>query len=127
MTVDHIAIYVKDLEEAKNFYIKYFNATANKKYTNPNTKLETYFLSFENGTRIEIMNRPNLEDKLRNNLSFGLIHIAFKVGSKSGVEALTNKIEADGYNVVSKPRTSGDGYYESCVSDSDGNLIEIVA
>lgn len=127
MKIEHVAIYVKDLEKAKAFYTKYFNATANNKYTNPKTKLETYFLSFESGARLEIMTRPNLSDSTKEIFSTGIIHIAFKIGSKESVDELTKKIERDGFKVVTYPRTSGDGYYEACIADTEGNFIEIIA
>ena len=127
MTMDHIAIYVRDLEAAKNFYVKYFNAVSNAKYRNPKTLLETYFLSFDSGARIEIMTRPDLTDASKEAFRTGFIHLAFKLGSKELVDAKTRQLEADGYKIVSMPRTSGDGYYEACISDGEGNLIEIIA
>ena len=55
----------------------------------------------------------------------GYIHIAFSVGSKERVDSLTAQLQTDGYEVVSGPRTTGDGYYESCVVGIEGNQIEI--
>lgn len=127
MTIDHIAIYVRDLEASKCFYIKYFNAVPNKKYRNPKTLLETYFLSFDSGTRIEIMSRPDLKDIPVENLKTGLIHLAFKLGSKDLVDEKVEQLKTDGYEIVGNPRITGDGYYEACVSDNEGNFIEIVA
>lgn len=53
------------------------------------------------------------------------VHLAFSVGSKAKVDELTEWLEADGYKVISAPRTTGDGYYESCVKGFEDNLIEI--
>jgi lactoylglutathione lyase len=126
MKINHIALYTNDLEQMKSFYLKYFNASSNQGYHNPNTGLRTYFLSFEDHTRLEIMNRPNLNQITPVPLQTGYIHLAFSAGSKEAVDQLTTTLEQDGYTVLSKPRTTGDGYYESCVLDPDGNQIEIV-
>ena len=55
----------------------------------------------------------------------GYVHIAFSVGSRERVDELTERLRSDGYEVLSGPRTTGDGYYESCVVSVEGNLIEI--
>ena len=127
MKIDHIAIFVRNLEATKEFYVKYFNAIPNQKYRNPKTLLETYFLSFDSGARIEIMSRPDLSELQPELLKIGLAHFAFKLGSKESVDAKVAQLKADGYKIVGNPRTTGDGYYEACVSDNEGNLIEIIA
>ena len=126
MKIDHVAIYVKDLEAVKEFYITYFGATAKSKYHNPKTGLETYFLAFDGEERLEIMARPELPENQKNALQYGYSHVSFRVGSKQKVDELTHRLKSDGYLVVSGPRTTGDGYYESCVLDSENNQIEIV-
>jgi len=126
MKINHFALYTNDLERMKSFYMRYFNATSNQGYHNKNTDLRTYFLSFEDNTSLEIMTRPNLEESASSPLTVGYIHLAFGVGSKDKVDQLTSTLEQDGYIVSSKPRTTGDGYYESCILDPDGNQIEIV-
>ena len=55
----------------------------------------------------------------------GFIHVAFSLGSKEKVDELTTRLKEDGYEVVSGPRTTGDGYYESCVVGIEGNQIEL--
>ncbi|ONI44215.1 glyoxalase [Candidatus Epulonipiscioides gigas] len=125
MKIEHIAIYVRDLNIAKKFYETYFNAKSTSLYHNKNTGFKSYFLHFESGSRLEIMNLPILEERNKNNKHIGLIHLAFSVGNKDKVDQLTEQLRADGYEVVSNPRTTGDGYYESCVLDPEGNLIEI--
>ena len=125
MKIDHIALYVKDLEVSKTFYETFFKAKSNELYHNPKTGLRTYFLSFESGARLEIMWRPNLSEPSDKVMSEGLIHFAFSVGSKEAVEALTQKIIDEGYTCFSAPRNTGDGYYESVILDPDGNTIEI--
>lgn len=127
MFIEHVAIYVNDLEENKRFFEKYFNAKSNEMYHNKNTGLKTYFLSFENGARLEIMTRPNMEENKKELMQTGFIHLAFKLGSKEKVDLLTERLANDGYKVLSGPRTTGDGYYESCILGPENNQIEIVA
>ncbi len=125
MKLDHIALYVFDLEGAKNFFIKYFGATANEMYHNPRTGLKTFFLSFADGARLEIMQHPDVVATQFKPMHQGYIHIAFSVGSKEKVDALTHRLEKAGYKALSGPRTTGDGYYESCVQAFEDNIIEI--
>ena len=125
MRIEHIAMYVNDLEATKNFFIKYFNATANEGYHNKTTDFRSYFLSFDDGARLEIMKKPQMEDAEKTLTRTGYVHIAFSLGSKEAVDELTEKMKNDGYNVISGPRTTGDGYYESCIIGIEGNQIEI--
>ena len=125
MRIEHAAMYVKDLEKAKEFFIKYFGAVPNEGYHNKNTDFRSYFLSFDEGARLEIMTRPSMDDAEKTAARTGLIHLAFGVGSEEKVDELTARLQADGYEVLSGPRTTGDGYYESCVVGIEGNLIEI--
>ena len=125
MKIEHIALYVEDLEETKNFFIKYLGAKANNGYYNPRTNFRSYFLSFEDGARLEIMRRPEMVNLPKEAARTGYAHIAFGVGSREKVDALTAELKADGYEVVSGPRTTGDGYYESCIVAMEGNQVEI--
>ena len=125
MYIEHIAMYVNDLEKTREFFVKYFNATSNEGYHNKTTDFRSYFLTFDNGARLEIMNRPQMSDEEKGFNRSGYIHIAFSLGSKDAVDVLTERMKNDGYNVISGPRTTGDGYYESCVIGIEGNQIEI--
>ena len=125
MKIEHVALYVEDLEETKNFFIKYLGAKANNGYHNPRTNFRSYFLSFEDGARLEIMQRPEMVNLPKEAARTGYAHIAFSVGSREKVDALTAELKADGYDVVSGPRITGDGYYESCIVAMEGNQIEI--
>lgn len=125
MKIEHIALYVEDLEENKNFFIKYLGAKANNGYHNPRTNFRSYFLSFEDGARLEIMQRPEMVNLPKEAARTGYAHIAFSVGSREKVDALTTELKADGYDVVSGPRITGDGYYESCIVTMEGNQVEI--
>ena len=125
MNIEHIALYVNDLEKAKEFFMRYFGATPNERYHNPTTDLYTYFLTFDNGARLELMHRPDMVAGEKALYRTGYTHLAFRVGSKEKVDSLTRRLKEDGYQVISGPRVTGDGYYESCVLAVEGNQIEI--
>ena len=125
MIIEHIAMYVNDLEKARDFFVKYFHAKSNDGYHNKTTNFRSYFLTFEDGARIELMCHPDMQDIEKEIRRTGLIHIAFSVGSKEKVDELTQILKNDGYEVLSGPRTTGDGYYESCIVGIEGNQIEI--
>lgn len=125
MKIEHIAMYVNNLTEARDFFVKYLGAVSNDGYHNKNTDFRSYFLSFDDGARLEIMNKPSMENAEKTLTRTGFIHVAFSVGSKEKVDEITAMLKADGYEVISGPRTTGDGYYESCVVGIEGNQIEI--
>lgn len=133
MYINHIAVYVHDLEAAKAFFVRYFGGTPNRMYHNPRTGLRTYFLTFDDGARLEIMQRPgiNPDTELADTapdttiLRHGYTHLAFSVGSKQSVDALTRQLADSGYKVLSGPRTTGDGYYESVIRAFENLLLEI--
>lgn len=126
MNIDHLAMWVNDLEGMRNFYESQFGAKASAKYHNPTTDFSSYFLSFTAGARLEIMQKPNIATKGEsNNEHLGLIHFAISVGSKGKVDSFTEKFRNDGLRIIGEPRTTGDGYYESIVLDPEGNRIEI--
>jgi lactoylglutathione lyase len=127
MKIEHVAIWTNNLEQLKSFYETYFMATANEKYVNPKTHFESYFLTFpQGGARLELMHKPEVGcGEKTTQLITRLAHVAFSVGSMAAVDALTVRLENDGFVAASKPRTTGDGYYESCILDPDGNVVEI--
>ena len=125
MKIEHIALYVNDLEAAKDFFVRYFDAVPNAGSHNPRTDFRSYFLTFGEGARLELMNKPGMSDLPKPAVRTGYAHIAFSVGSREKVEELTARLKADGYEILSGPRTTGDGYYESCVLAVEGNQIEI--
>ena len=125
MRIEHVALYVNDLEKAKDFFVTFLNGKANNGYHNPNTNFRSYFISFEDGARLEIMTRPELIEQQKHPYRTGYTHLAFSVGSKAAVDELTARLDEAGYSVSSGPRTTGDGYYESCIVGLEDNLIEI--
>ena len=124
MKIEHVAMYVNDLEGARDFFVKYLGGVSNDGYHNAED-FRSYFISFDDGARLEIMNKPVLKDQEKIIERTGYSHIAFSVGSKEYVDELTERLRQDGYEVVSGPRTTGDGYYESCIFAIEDNLIEI--
>lgn len=91
MYIEHIAMYVNDLEAAREFFIKYFYATSNEGYQNKTTGFSSYFLSFDNGARLEIMKKPVMEDGEKTLTRTGYVHLAFSLGSQEAVDELTEK------------------------------------
>ena len=125
MKIEHIAMYVNDLEFARDFFVTFLGGKSNDGYYNENTGFRSYFISFDDGARIEIMKKIEMEDLRKSLNRTGYAHIAFSVGSKEKVDELTSILGANGYEVISGPRTTGDGYYESCIVAIEGNQIEI--
>jgi lactoylglutathione lyase len=127
MRIEHIAVWVRDLEVTKAFYEKYFGASAGALYENQGKQFSSYFLSFDDGCRLELMQMPGINEQYqayqRQNL--GLVHFAVSVGSKEKVDELTDRLRNDGFTIASEPRTTGDGYYESVVLDPEDNIVEI--
>lgn len=127
MRIEHIAIWVQDPESVKNYYSRYFGASIGKEYHNPAKNFRSWFLSFQDGARIELMHNPDIP--LSKNSAYqqftGLVHFAVSVGSKEKVDALTSTLKEDGFEILDAPRTTGDGYYESVVLDPENNRIEI--
>ncbi|MFM2612860.1 VOC family protein [Vibrio campbellii] len=127
MKIEHIAIWTERLEELKAFYEKYFNAVSNDKYHNPTKQFSSYFLSFESGARLELMSMEGVTacEKSHAMQVTGLAHFAFGLGSEQAVDQLAKTLVDDGYQWIDGPRQTGDGYYESCILDPDGNRLEL--
>ena len=125
MRIEHIALYVRDLEAARDFFVNFLDGYSNDGYHNPKTGFRSYFITFDDGARVEVMNKPGVTDAPPDLNRAGWIHVAFSVGSLEKVDALTARLRESGYEVLSGPRTTGDGYYESCVVAVEGNQIEI--
>ena len=124
MHIEHIAVWTYDIKRLKSFYETYFEAQASAKYINAEKQFESYFLTFASGARLELMQTPTVVPAHEGQFS-GYAHLALSAGSEAQVDSLTARLRKDGYQVVSGPRCTGDGYYESVVRDPDGNRIEI--
>ena len=127
MKIEHVAIWVNDIDKVCEFYRKYFGGTIHPVYHNPAKQFTSRFITFESGTRLEVMHRPNITPMfhVEHSEHLGFAHLCFSVGSKEDVDRLTRQMSKEGIQVVGQPRTTGDGYYESVVLDPEGNRVEI--
>lgn len=126
MYIEHIGLWVRDIDTVAAFYVKYFGARSGALYRNPRKGFESRFLEFTSGARLELMTRTDVDSRSEAEL-LGLAHVAIAVGSETSVDALAARLRADGVAVDSGPRRTGDGYYECVVRDPDGNRVEIAA
>ena len=127
MEITHIGIWASDLDAMKAFYTHYFKGVSNDKYTNSIKKFESYFITFESGAKLELMRKESISKAKNKEEEVGIAHIAFSLGSKDEVLLLTEQLRSAGIKIVSEPRTTGDGYFESVVLDVEGNRIELLA
>lgn len=127
MRIEHVAIWVNDIDKVCEFYRKYFGGTIHPVYHNPAKQFTSRFVTFEGGARLEIMHRPDITPTfhVEHSEHLGFAHLSFSVGSKEDVDHLTRQMSKEGIQVVGQPRTTGDGYYESVVLDPEGNRVEI--
>lgn len=127
MKIAHVAIWTKDLERLRAYYQRYFGAMANEKYINAKKGFESYFLTFDGGAKLELMSRTDIDVRAtdRDGEVLGYAHLALSIGSKDNVDALCQRLAADGVKILDGPRTTGDGYYECLIVDPDGNRLEI--
>ncbi|TLX77815.1 glyoxalase/bleomycin resistance/extradiol dioxygenase family protein [Labilibacter sediminis] len=125
MRIDHVAFWVRDLEKMRAFYQEFFGMSCGERYENSAKGFTSYFLSFKEGDRIEIMHKTDHQTKVDQSVLLGFTHLAISVGSKQRVDELTELIRSMGYEIIGEPRYTGDGYYESVISDPEGNHIEI--
>lgn len=129
MKLEHVALWTRDLEGMKDFYVRYFGATPNEKYTSVHDfgeEFASYFFSFGGDCRLELMQMARIPegDSGNGNETLGLTHISFELDSKEELDAMAATFERDGHKLIGKPRTTGDGFYEGCVLDPDGNRVE---
>jgi lactoylglutathione lyase len=117
--IDHVAAWVSDLERARTFYERWFGASAGPLYSSSKRDFKSHFLSLDSATRLELMASPAESPRPA--------HIAISVGSREAVDELIKQMEGAGVSIVSRPRITGDGYYEAVIADSEGNLVEITA
>ncbi|MCU0359077.1 MAG: VOC family protein [Cyclobacteriaceae bacterium] len=128
MILEHAAIWTRQLETLKEFYVTYFNGVANNKYINPAKGFESYFISFSTGARLELMQRAAIPENNNDTVNvqhLGLIHLAFGVNSMAEVDEKAEQLRAAGFPILSGPRKTGDGYYEFETLDPDNNRLEV--
>jgi lactoylglutathione lyase len=126
LKLDHVALWAVDIERMRTFYEKYFDARSNPKYENERKRFSSYFLTFPGGGRLELMHRPDVQRLPDSQTEFlGYAHLGVQLGSRAAVDALTKRLQSDGFPLLDGPRRTGDGYYESMVADPEGNRIVI--
>jgi lactoylglutathione lyase len=127
MRIDHIAIWTKHIDKMRHFYEKYFEGKSGDKYINPRKNFESYFIEFDTGSRLELMEKLEVDSKLHDDIEnyLGITHFAIATGTRSKVDQLTEQLRSDGYKIIGEPRVTGDGCYESIVLDPEGNKVEI--
>ena len=128
MILEHVAIWSNDIEKLKAFYCSYFSAVSNELYHNASKNFKSYFLSFETGARLEIMQKPEIPGNLNDTIvaqHLGIIHLAFGVNTMQEVNDKATELQNDGFAILSGPRKTGDGYYEFETLDPDNNRLEV--
>jgi lactoylglutathione lyase len=128
MTLDHVAIWTTQLESLRDFYVKYFGAVANSRYTNESKQFHSYFLTFKSGARLELMSMPGIPCNTNDTIvkqHLGIIHLAFGVDIIEEVDQRAVELKAAGFPILSGPRKTGDGYYEFETLDPDNNRLEV--
>lgn len=126
MRIEHIGLWVKDLERMRDFYVTQLGGQAGPLYENPRKGFRSYFISFDNGARLELMSQVGRQESPASLTTCGYAHLAFALPGKTAVDETVRYLEAAGYVITGRPRTTGDGYYEAVAQDPEGNLIELV-
>ena len=130
MKIDHIAIWTRQLEILKAFYMDYFQGEAGSMYHNKNKNFKSYFLTFGTGARLEIMSSPGIPENQNDRIASqhqGIIHIAFELSSRKKVDEKAEELTRAGIRILDGPRVTGDGYYEFVTLDPDNNRLEVTA
>ena len=125
--MEHVAMWVRDLDLVCAFYEEHFGAVAGKRYENTAKGFASRFLVFQSGARLEVMTTTVLSPVVHEPGAhrMGLTHLAISLGSENAVTTLTSRLRSRGVPVPDGPRRTGDGYYESVVLDPEGNRIEL--
>jgi len=128
MTLEHAASWTNTLEQLREFYCRFFDGVAGEMYHNVKTGLRSYFIQFDAGARLEIMERKDIPTNLNDRAVAqhqGLIHLAFFVTDQKIVDEKAEMFRTAGINILRGPRVTGDGYYEFEMLDADGNRLEV--
>jgi lactoylglutathione lyase len=125
-TIEHVGVWVRDIDVVAAFYARHFGAKIGERYENPRKGFASRFLTFCDGARLELMTRVDVTERAPR-VQLGLAHVAIAVPGEAGVDALAAQLRAAGVAVDDGPRRTGDGYYECVVRDSEGNRVEIIA
>jgi lactoylglutathione lyase len=124
--LEHVALWVRDVDRVAAFYASYFDARIGERYENPRKGFQSRFLAFASGARLEVMARTDIASRGAGE-SLGFAHVAIAIGDEAAVDALAVRCKAEGVPVLDGPRRTGDGYYECVVLDPEGNRVEVTA
>lgn len=127
MRIAHVALWTRDLEGLRAFYVDRLGGLAGTRYENPRTGFSSIFVSFGDGPPVELMSRLDVAPRESDGPRSGYAHVAFTLGSREAVDETVERLSRAGVPVVRAPRVTGDGHYEAVVSDPDGNVVELVA
>jgi lactoylglutathione lyase len=125
--IEHVAIWVRDLERMCHFYEAMLGATRGAPYQNPGNGVRSIFVSFGDGARVELMSQPGQGEGRPEPSGFGYAHLALRLGTRAAVDGTVARLEHQGVVILSRPRVTGDGYYEAVLADLEGNRIELLA
>jgi lactoylglutathione lyase len=120
--IEHVAIWTRDLDIMRAFYAETLGGTSGRLYENRVTGFKSYFLSFGDGARLELMHQPG---RAPSSPPAGCAHIALALGSRAAVDEAIATLRHSGVSVESDPRVTGDGYYEAVVLDPERNRVEL--
>jgi len=127
VSIEHVALWVRDLEGMRDFYVASLHGESGPLYQNPRTGFRSYFISFGAGARLELMSRPAEPETAPASREGGWAHVAFRLGSQEAVDAAVARLESRGVAILGRPRVTGDGYYEAVIADPEGNRVELMA
>jgi lactoylglutathione lyase len=126
LRLHHVALWVDDLERKRDFYVTTLGGSSGPRYENPRKGFRSYFISFSNGPRIELMHQDGRDGVGGGGGGLGYAHVALSVDGRAAVDERVALLRSRGVSVVSEPRVTGDGYYEAVLEDPEGNRIEFV-
>lgn len=125
--IEHVAMWVTDLDAMCAFYAEAFDAAVGPLYENARHGFASRFVTLASGARLEFMTSGELHPVRHEPGAqrMGLTHVALALGSVAAVDELTARLGERGVPVLDGPRWTGDGYYESVVLDPEGNRLEL--
>ena len=124
MIIEHVAVWVRELEPMRVFYTEALGGVSGDLYENPVTSFKSYFVSFGEGARLELMYLPGLRLPPTDTAA-GFAHIALALGSRDAVDVAVAALRRRGVPIESEPRVTGDGYYEAVILDPERNHVEL--
>ena len=124
--IEHVGVWVRDIDTVAAFYARYFGARIGERYENSRKGFASRFLAFGDGARLELMTRVDVTEPAPR-VQLGWAHVAITVPGEAAVDSLAARMRAEGVPIDDGPRRTGDGYYECVVRDPDGNRVEIAA